>query len=59
MLEYDPCSIMKVYVDGRVNFSVDGDPELGSHCGKEEYFYKGLLIKKYFKREKFIVAVWS
>ena len=46
LLEYYPCAIVKVYVDERVQFSVNGDPELGRHCGKWEYVCKGLFTKK-------------
>ena len=34
LLEYHPCVIVKVYIDERFQFSVDGGPELGRHCGK-------------------------
>ena len=44
-LEYYPCDIVKVYVDGWVQFCVDGDTEVGCHCGKIECVYEVLLIK--------------
>ena len=37
-LEYYPCAIVNVYIDKRVQFSVDGDTEIGHHCGKESIF---------------------
>ena len=46
LLEYYPCAIAKVYVDERFQFIVDGDSELGRHCGKGEYVFKGLLSLK-------------
>ena len=47
---------MKVYIDERVQFSVDGDPELGRHCGKGEYVYKVLFILKTSKGN--ILELW-
>ena len=49
LLEYHHCTIVKVYVYERVQSSVDGDPELGRHCGKGGYVCKGLFVIKNFK----------
>ena len=46
LLRYYLCTLVKVYVDERVQFSVDGDPELGNHCGKGEYACNGFFNKK-------------
>ena len=35
LLEYYPCSMVKMYVDGGVEFIVDIDPELARHCSKK------------------------
>ena len=58
-IEYHPCAIAKVYLDGWVQLCVDGNTELGCHCGKGEYVCKGLFIKKTSKGNNFRVAVWS
>ena len=50
-LEYYSCAIVKLYVDGWVQFSVYVDPELGRHCGKGDYVCKGLIIKEEYKRK--------
>ena len=42
--------IVKVYLDGWVQFSVDSDLELLRHCVKGEYVCKVFLIKENFKR---------
>ena len=57
-LEYYPCATVKVYVDEQVQFSVDGDPELGIHCVNGEYVCKVLLLEKTSKGNSFRVAVW-
>ena len=44
LLEYYSFAIVKVHVDGWVQFCVGGYPELGHHCGKGEYIRKGLII---------------
>ena len=37
LIEYYPCTIVKVYAGGWVHLCVDDDPELGRHCVKGEY----------------------
>ena len=49
-IEYHPCAIVEVCVDGWVQLCVNGDPELGRHCGKREYGCEELLIKENFER---------
>ena len=53
LLEYYYCAIVKVYVGGCVQLCVDGDPELGRHCGKVEYVLKGSIIKEKYKGQHF------
>ena len=43
---------MKVYVDGQVQLSVDGYPELGRHCDKGYSVCKVFVILKISKGKK-------
>ena len=45
LLEYHPCAILKVYIDGWVQLCVNSDIKLGRHCVKEDYVHKGFIIK--------------
>ena len=45
MLAYFTLFIVKVYVDGWVQFCVDSYPELGHHFAKGEYVCKVFIIK--------------